>query len=191
MEWPPDSLGLTGDFEPRIIPRRGENYTHAACKQPHTSFQTKKDRQECLSHRRRVGLDPSLLDLSALNLCLLCRSHGPALLEAFAAEDRSPLRRAEGNCRFLPALRAVCLRFRAHWRRVSSPSSTALGPFCFAPFAALWFVLEAFVGKKHLFAGGEHKLRAAFCALQHLVVVFHEPLSPGPVSGRRLGGLCT
>src|SRR5260370_10311478 len=32
MEWPSGSLGLTGDFEPRIIPRRGENYTHAACK---------------------------------------------------------------------------------------------------------------------------------------------------------------
>src|SRR5712692_1963872 len=30
MEWPSGSLGLVGDFELRIIPRRGENYTRAA-----------------------------------------------------------------------------------------------------------------------------------------------------------------
>ena len=71
------------------------------------------------------------------------------------------------------------------------PSTAAFGPLCFTTFTALGLVLEALVGEKHLFAACEYKLRAALRALQHLVVVFHEPLSPGPVPGRRLGGLCT
>src|ERR1700675_4483673 len=70
-------------------------------------------------------------------------------------------------------------------------ATAALGPLRLASFAALRFVLEALVGEKHLFAAGEHKLRTALRTLQHLVVVFHEPLSPGPMPGRRLGGLCT
>jgi hypothetical protein len=71
-------------------------------------------------------------------------------------------------------------------------SATAtLSPFGFAGFASLWFVFEALVGEKHLFAAGKHELRTALCALQHLVVIFHEPLSPGPVRGRGMGGLCT
>jgi hypothetical protein len=72
------------------------------------------------------------------------------------------------------------------------PAATpALGSLRFAGFTSFGFVLEAFVGEKHLFAAGEHELRTALRTLQHLVVVFHEPLSPGPSTGRSLGGLCT
>ena len=75
---------------------------------------------------------------------------------------------------------------------MSSPSSSAaLGPLCFAVLAALRFVFEALVGKKHLLAGREDELGTTLGTLQHSVVIFHEPLSPGPVPGRRLGGLCT
>src|SRR4029077_20453066 len=73
-----------------------------------------------------------------------------------------------------------------------TPAATAaLGPFRLATFAALRFVFEALVGEKHLFAGGKNEFSTALRALQHLVVVFHEPLSPSPVTGRRMGGLCT
>jgi hypothetical protein len=120
----------------------------------------------------------------------LCCSHGPALLEAFPAKNRPPLCGTEGNCGFLPALRAVGPSFRACRTGVTATAS-AFGPLCFAGFTSLGFVLESLVGEKHLFAGSEYELRPALRTLQHLVVVFHEPLSPGPVRGRRLGGLCT
>jgi len=55
-------------------------------------------------------------------------------------------------------------------------SATAFGALGFARFTAFWFVLEAFVGEKHLFAGGKHKLGATFRALQDLIVEFHDPL---------------
>src|SRR5467141_1602943 len=61
MEWPSGSLGLAGDFEPRIIPRRGENYTHVAYLKARNEFQTKKDRHERLSHRSHIGQGLSLL----------------------------------------------------------------------------------------------------------------------------------
>src|SRR6266850_1661088 len=72
-----------------------------------------------------------------------------------------------------------------------SSATAAFGPLRFTGLASLGLVLEALVGEEHLFAAGEYKLRTALRALQHLVVVFHEPLSPSPVPGRRLGGLCT
>jgi len=71
-----------------------------------------------------------------------------------------------------------------------TPATAALGPFGFAGFATLGLVFEAFIREKHLFAGRKNELCAALRTLQHLVVVFHEPLSPGP-EGRGLGGLCT
>jgi hypothetical protein len=74
---------------------------------------------------------------------------------------------------------------------VSATTASALGPFRFASLAALGFVLEAFVGKKHLFAGGKNEFSATLRTLQYSIVVFHEPLSPGPVAGKRMGGLCT
>jgi hypothetical protein len=57
---------------------------------------------------------------------------------------------------------------------VSSPSSSAaLGPLGFAILAALRFVFEALVGKKHLLAGGEDELGTALRTLQHSIVIFH------------------
>jgi hypothetical protein len=72
------------------------------------------------------------------------------------------------------------------------PAATAaFGSLCFAGFTSFGLVLEALVGEKHLFAAGEHEFRTAFRTLQHLVVVFHEPLSPWSRLGGRLGKLCT
>jgi hypothetical protein len=62
----------------------------------------------------------------------------------------------------------------------AASASTPFGALGLATFASLRFVLEAFVGKKHLFAGSENKLSAALRTLQDPVVVFHEPLSPYP-----------
>src|SRR5713101_511336 len=73
-----------------------------------------------------------------------------------------------------------------------TPAATAaLGPFSLASLASLGFVFEALVGEKHLFAGGKNELSTTLRTLQYSIVVFHEPLSPGPVPCRRLGGLCT
>jgi hypothetical protein len=74
---------------------------------------------------------------------------------------------------------------------VSPAATSALGPFRLASFAALWFVFETFVGEKHLFAGGKNEFSATFRTLQYAIVVFHEPLSPGPVPDRSLGACCT
>src|SRR6267142_7090469 len=73
----------------------------------------KKDRQECLSHRRRVGLAFPCFT-SQTDSFALRRTHRPALLEALSAKHRPPLRGTEGNRGFLPALRAVGLGLRAH-----------------------------------------------------------------------------
>jgi hypothetical protein len=107
----------------------------------------------------------------------LTRTHGSPLLEALPAEHRSPLRGTEGHCGFLSALRAIRLGFRAHLRTAPA-SPTTFGAFRFTAFATLGFVFEAFVGEKHLFAGGKYKLSATLRTLQDLIVVFHEPLSP-------------
>src|SRR5258705_1096144 len=74
----------------------------------------KKDRQECLSHRRRVGLAFPCFTSQTEDSFALRRTHRSALLEALSAKHRPPLRGAEGNRGFLPALRAVGLGLRAH-----------------------------------------------------------------------------
>jgi hypothetical protein len=104
------------------------------------------------------------------------------LLEALAAKNRTSLRGAERDSGFLSALRACRLRFRAHLGG-SAASTTAFSALGLASFASLWFVLETLVGEKHLLAGSKNKFSAAFRALQHPVVVFHEPLSPCPSQG--------
>jgi hypothetical protein len=43
---------------------------------------------------------------------------------------------------------------------VTPASTSALGSFGLASFAALGLVLEAFVGKKHLFAGSKNEFSA-------------------------------
>jgi hypothetical protein len=48
---------------------------------------------------------------------------------------------------------------------VTSAASSALGSFGLASFAALGFVFKAFVGEKHLFAGGKNEFSAALRTL--------------------------
>lgn len=69
---------------------------------------------------------------------------------------------------------------------MSAPASSTFSAFRFATFAAFGFVFEAFVGEKHLFAGGKHKFSTTLRTLQHPVVVFHEPLSLVPL-GQGMG----
>ena len=133
----------------------------------------------------REGLVPELS--SNFELLALRRAHSPPLLEAFPAKYRPPLRGSEGDGSFFPTLRAVGFCFRARLRGVSP----AFGALRFAGFTSFGLVLKALVRKEHLLAGGEHELGTALRALPHLVVVVDEPLSPGPVWGRKLGSLCT
>src|SRR5262245_34015810 len=107
-------------------------------------------------------------------------THGPALLKALAAKDRTSLRGAERNRRFLAALRAAGLRFRPNRRGTSADGFSSFG---LTGFAAFGFVLEAFVGEKHLFAGSEHKFGTALRAFQNLVVVFHGSVPPWTPNG--------
>src|SRR5260370_23101640 len=113
-----------------------------------------------------------------ISILALRSAHRPALLEAFPAKHRSPLCGTEGNSGFLPALRAVGLCFRAHGRGVSATTAAALGPFCFTSLAALGLVLEALVGKKHLFARGKNKFSGTPPTTHQSLLVFPEPLSP-------------
>src|SRR5229473_1044594 len=107
---------------------------------------------------------PCLTFQPEISWALRC-AHRPTLLKAFPAKHRPPLRGTEGNCRFLPALRAVGPGFRA--RRAGVTATASFGPFCFAGFTSLGFVFETLVGEKHLFAGSEHELRPAIRTLQH------------------------
>ena len=125
-------------------------------------------------------MDGPLLNSGLLNL--LSRSHRSPRLEAFPAEHRAPLRRPEGNRCFFAALRAGGLGFRSHLGSSSSASS-AFGTLRLACLASLGFVLESFVGEEHLFAGRKNELSATLRALQDLIVVFHEPFPPRPLSG--------
>ena len=127
-----------------------------------------------------------ILKLLALSLC---RSHGPSLLEALPAKHRASLRWPEGHRRFLPALRTIRLGLRTHLRTAPATASSTLGTLRFATLTSLRFVLESFIGEKHLFAGRKYKLRAALRTLQYSVVEFHEPFSPRAASGKRLGAL--
>src|SRR5215813_4505529 len=101
----------------------------------------------------------------------LCSAHRPTLLEAFAAENRAALRGTEWHRGFFAALRAVGFGFGAHLDgRTTAHTIYALG---FAGLATLGFVLEALVGKEHLFAGSKNKFGATLRTLQDLIVVFH------------------
>jgi hypothetical protein len=110
----------------------------------------------------------------------------PLLLKTFPAEDRPSLCRLEGNRGLLAALgtsgSSLSLRGRLPGNRCTQNGNT----FCFACFAALWFVLELLVVKKQLFAGGENKVRTAVDTLQYLVLEFH-PSPHSPVASRALG----
>ena len=90
------------------------------------------------------------------------RTYRPPLLETFSAIDRTALRRLEGDGCLLPALRTG--RFRFGSLEIVA-LARGLSAFCFAVLAPLRLILEAFIGEKHLFAGGEDELRIAFRAL--------------------------
>jgi len=116
---------------------------------------------------------------------VLRSAHGAALLKAFTAEYRTSLCGTKRYGGLLAALRAVGLGLRSHGH--GAPAATAactFGTLGLAAFAPFRFVFEAFVGEEHLFAGSKNKLSATLRALQHLVVVFHEPLPLDPGSGR-------
>ena len=103
-------------------------------------------------------------------------SRGLFLREAFAAEDGTALRGAEGDGRLLAALGAGGSSF--HASVVVSVARRGRGgknrdAFGLAGFAALGLVLELFVVKKQLFPGGENKLRTAVDACEYLVLKFH------------------
>jgi hypothetical protein len=91
-------------------------------------------------------------------------------LKAFAAKHWAPLRRPERNCRFLSALRASSFGL---WPLDAIPPARALRTLGFAILTPLRLVLEALIGKEHLFAGGENKFLTAFRTFQDLIVVFH------------------
>jgi hypothetical protein len=104
-------------------------------------------------------------------------AHGSPLLEAFPAEHWAALRWAEGNGGVLAALRTGGLGLRAHLRGAASTAGACtFSALRFATFTTFGFVLEAFVGEEHLFAGRKDKLRTTFGTLQDLIVEFHEPL---------------
>jgi hypothetical protein len=101
------------------------------------------------------------------------------LLKTFAAKDWTSLCGPEGHGGVLSALGAGGLRFRTHLR--GATASAAFRALRFATFASFRFVLESFVGEKHLLAGSKNKFSAALRTLQDPVVIFHEPLSPCPI----------
>ena len=119
--------------------------------------------------------------ISILRAAESSRAERSALLEAFAAKNRTPLRGTEGDSRFLSALGARGLRFRAHLGGATA-AATTFGALGFAALAPFRLVLESLVGEKHLFAGSKYKFSAAFRTLQDPIVVFHEPLSRCPKS---------
>ena len=99
---------------------------------------------------------------SSLTACYLSGSGHRCFpsLEAFPAEYRPPLSRAEGYGGFPSALRTV--GGRLHFRVTSGATFLALP---FTGFAALGLVPEILVGEKLLFARGEYEIRAAIDAL--------------------------
>ena len=93
------------------------------------------------------------------------------MLEALAAVNRTPLSRLEGDRGLLPTLRTNRLGFNSLNACRTVP--VALGARGFARLATLRLVFEAFVGEKHLLAGGEDEFRTAVGTLQDPIMVFH------------------
>src|SRR4029077_832938 len=94
-------------------------------------------------------------------------------LKAFLAEDRTALRRLEGNCRLLAARRTIRNGFPP---LASDRASRTAGPFAFARLAALGLVLEILIGEKLLFSRRPDELRAAVHALKDSVLELHRSL---------------
>ena len=95
-------------------------------------------------------------------------------LEAFLAEDRTPLRRSERHCRLF----STC---GARGRRLypfpgDRPASRTTGALAFAGLAALRLVLEVLVGEKLLLPGRPDKLCATVHAPEYPVLELHRSL---------------
>jgi hypothetical protein len=105
------------------------------------------------------------------------------MLEALAAVNRTPLSRLEGDRGLLPTLRTNRLGFNSLNACRTVP--VALGARGFARLATLRLVFEAFVGEKHLLAGGEDEFRTAVGTLQDPIMVFHTLLRTRAGEGRQ------
>ncbi len=156
---------------------------------PSRSFPQKQKR--ALTKSVRVSILPNFL--SSKSYPSSRRSHRSSRLEALPAKHGPPLRWPKRNRSLFSALRARCLRFCSHRGCISTaaaPAST-LRAFGLAALAALRFVLESFIGEKHLFASCKYKLGTAFRTLQHPLVEFHErsPWDPFRAAGK--GRSCT
>jgi len=106
-------------------------------------------------------------------LCYLSGSHRRRFpcLEAFPAEYRAPLSRAEGYGGFPSALRTVGGRLDL---RVTSGAT--LLALTFASLAALGLVPEILVSEKLLLARSEHEVRVAIDALENSILkLWHLP----------------
>src|SRR6266699_780556 len=120
MEWPSGSLVFLRTSRANIILRRDPKLHAPVCSAEVACIcgllVRKRVGQIFLSIPREVFRRSSYS--SECSACCfqfrLCCAHRPALLEAFPAEDRSPLCGTKGNSGFLPALRTVCFRFRAY-----------------------------------------------------------------------------
>lgn len=124
----------------------------------------------------------------------LGRSRGSSSLEALAAKDGTPLRRAERNRSLLSASRARGLRFdlvvtvRLATLRGSRPQNGY--PLGLACLATLWFVLELLIVKEKLFPSRENEVTSTVDTLEHLVLKFHRGWLPSarfraPTRGER------
>jgi hypothetical protein len=107
----------------------------------------------------------------------LSRGDAALLREAFAAEDRTPLRGPERHGRLLPTLRAdgasldaIKVMSIAHGLGGSGENGH---PLRLAVLAALGFVLEILVAEENLFPGGKDEVVSAIDAAQHLILKFH------------------
>ena len=102
----------------------------------------------------------------------MCTQPAP-LLKAFSAVHRTSLRWPERDRRFFAALRADRFGFHALNGSAGGRTVGSLHAVCLTRLAPLRFVLEAFVGEKHLLASGEYEFGSTIGALQDLVMIFH------------------
>jgi hypothetical protein len=93
--------------------------------------------------------------------------------ETFTTQNRTALSGAEGDRRFFAALRTHGVSFYFGVSLAGGRRSERGDTFCFAGFAAFWFVSELFIVEEQLLPGGEDKVGAAVNALQHSVLEFH------------------
>lgn len=98
------------------------------------------------------------------------------LREAFTAQDRSPLSRAERHRGFLATLRTYRAGFNTR-EMMCIPERLRVGKnghaLGLAVFAALRFVFEVLVAEKDLFPSSKNELGPAVDAGQYLILEFH------------------